>query len=485
MKDKSFDQPTGSELKIPNTEMPALLIVEREPLICRYIKSIVFQMEMFRVYEAQDFTEASLILERETPMVLMIDIGLYPEEASFLIEQSRRPKIHLPFVIALSAAGNSLESNLAHRYGADYFLDKNFSHNELTGVLHNIKRQSDYLQKIAEKELHYRTIFDLSDEPLILIDSTSYAVLDINHAAQHLMGFKHGVDLPEDYSEILATQNPFQSIIRERITYASGIKIKKVNQRDFKATASFVYFDDQKMVLMSIKDLTEDMRQQDEKIAIEKLHRQGRTDTKEIIAFLSGEESERRRISREIHDHIGQMLVSIKLEIENSILLVKDASIETLLKNSRTNIINTISEVRALSAEMTTDFIPNKNLSVAIIELINKMQLRSYYNLELEIALADNELTPFMQSNIYRIAEESLTNIVKHGRDGKIAVRLLADANKLILSIERSGTDEMRPPSKGGLGIRIMQQRAALLGGSLEILAISGKQFKVELQVPL
>ncbi len=484
MKENSHNQPMGGDQRFFDAEMPALLIVEREPLISRYIKSIVAQMEIFRVFEVKNCSEAAQILEQETPMVLMVDIGLYPEEASDLIDKARSSQAHLPFVIALSAASSD-GSNFGDSFGADYYLDKNFSRNELTGVLNNIKRQSDYIQRIAEKELHYRTIFDFSEEPLMLINSTTYSVIDINHAALHLLGFSQGVDQPELCSNIISSQNLFQRIIRNKITYASGIKIRKLNQRDFMATASFVYFDHQEMVLMSIKDNTESMRSQDETQAINRLMSQGGFNTKEVISYLRGEKNERRRISRELHDHVGQMLVSIKMGIENARSVARDSSVEALLENIRNNITSTIAALRATTTDISNDTIPETNLADAIIELTKKMQLKSYFVVNIEIEPMDLQLNGFMQSNIYRIAEESLTNIVKHSNGGHVFVRLQVEAKELVLSIERRGEDSGSQVKKGGMGIQIMQQRAAMIGGSLEIEGVAGKQFTVKLKVPL
>lgn len=463
---------------------PAVLIVDREPLIRRYIRSIVNQMELFLIFEADDCKEALKLVKEINPLIIIIDIGLNPEEASDLIRVARTNLPHLTFVVALSASGHTVGHVYSNNLEADFYLDKNFSHPELSGILRNIKRQADYLQTIAEKELHYRTIFNLSDEPMLLIDSNNFTVLDINHAALNLLEYKPDSDAPQDYSGIFSSPNPFKRIIQERVTYTSGIKIKKVNQRNFTATASFVYFDHRHMVLMSLKDITEQLQNRDEKLAIQKLLEQGRADTKEIIAFMSAEANERRRIGRELHDHIGQMLISIKMGIECARTSTKSPKALTMLEAAQKEVLDTISAVRAFSHEMNIDFIPHSSLSTAISDLVEKMQLRSLFDLDLAIDPIEVELNGFIQSNIYRIAEESFTNIVKHTRKGKIGIRFFTDQKSLILSIEGKGSGTNAKSSKGGLGMRIMQQRAALIGGTLEVEGVSGRSFKVLLNVP-
>jgi signal transduction histidine kinase len=94
-------------------------------------------------------------------------------------------------------------------------------------------------------------------------------------------------------------------------------------------------------------------------------------------------------------------------------------------------------------------------------------------------------LGPETSSNIYRIAQESIRNAIKHSRCSHIRVELQSSGSRLLLTIEDNGIGFARDGRAGGFGLAIMKHRARSIGGTLEIASDKGSGTRVQLSVPL
>jgi PAS domain S-box-containing protein len=465
-----------------------LLIIETEEMVRKYISSCIIPMGMFDLLESPGLNDARKQIIQNKPLIIIYDLMISPELTADMVRWIRVFfDDYYPYLIALSAYKNDRLTQLAYNSGADYFLEKSFSRFELAGILNNIVRQLDFRQQLREKDFQYRTIFELAGDALLLVSMTSNLIKNANSPAAKMLGYERGEMIGLKLNHFLEMPEKLKEIIDKELSFVSGLQLVRKDSSVFSVMASFAFFHDQQVMLVSMRDLTEQLRQQKEKNALLLIQQSDDEEVsyKETLAFLTGEENERRRISQEIHDHIGQLMVSVKLQLEN--VLDSFAKNEDRLKviPIRDQMVEAIASLRKISTEMAVDFLPGNNLYDAIISLVKNISHKQNIRISDKIDTFPGHLSTFFQSNVYRIVEESFTNALKHGGKGIIHFEINCTAGFLSMKLENLSKSNKSFLSKGGMGMRIMQQRAFLIGGNLQFEAAANGNFTVKMKVPL
>jgi PAS domain S-box-containing protein len=230
-----------------------------------------------------------------------------------------------------------------------------------------------------------------------------------------------------------------------------------------------------------IHDITERKR-------AEARERQAREDfTRRLIA---SQEAERRRIAGELHDSLGQNLILIKNRAELALELA-DASPEIRLQfqNLREMAAQAITEVRQISHDLRPYQLDQLGLTRALEAMIDTAARNSQFPIARKLDAVDDLFTPEAATHLYRVAQESLSNILKHARAKSARVGLERDVRAVRLWIEDNGQGFAAGPAKGvppveGLGLSSIAERARILGATLRIDSVPGQGTRIELAVP-
>ena len=210
--------------------------------------------------------------------------------------------------------------------------------------------------------------------------------------------------------------------------------------------------------------------------------------------ILTAQDTERRRISRELHDELGQALSVIKLRL--SLIrkgLKQDQDTAKQECDTLSQYINQLVEnVRRLSRDLAPSILEDAGLSAAIHWLIaNSNHNYQSTNITLEDIDIDHLFSENAQTIIYRVLQEALTNIGRHAHAKNVSVRIKRQGDEASFSIEDDGIgfDAIRAATANsderGSGLAIMEERAWMLRGSLEIWSEEGKGTRITLRVPL
>ena len=205
--------------------------------------------------------------------------------------------------------------------------------------------------------------------------------------------------------------------------------------------------------------------------------------------IVSTQEDERKRISRDLHDHLGQKLTALSLHLE--ILKQKCEDSEELCR------LITQAQQRASEVDAELDFLAWELRPASIDEFGLEVALKNFtreFSLHFKIPvgfhsrkLKKRRLLPEIEINLYRIAQEALNNIAKHARATDISLLLEKPDDHIVLIVEDNGIG-FEPAKKAnkndGLGLVGMNERAALLGGTIEIESTKGKGTTVYASVP-
>jgi two-component system NarL family sensor kinase len=203
-----------------------------------------------------------------------------------------------------------------------------------------------------------------------------------------------------------------------------------------------------------------------------------------------GAAEERNRIAREIHDTLAQGLAAIALQLETSDALLEAGSsverarqaVQQALALARTSLEEARRSVHGLRAAP----LEGRTLVEAITQLAKEYAAKGKLRLELRINGENRPLPQRIEGGLYRMAQEALTNIVRHARASRLSVQLTAtpDQVKLIVEDDGLGFEPSRVP-RGRYGLIGLNERAKLLGGTLELCSSPGKGTCVEVIVPL
>ena len=201
---------------------------------------------------------------------------------------------------------------------------------------------------------------------------------------------------------------------------------------------------------------------------------------------VSGQELERRRLARELHDETGQALTSIILSLK----AVEEAETldeaRTAGTAARELVVATLQDVRRLAVELRPTVLDDFGLVPALERLRQTFVEQTGLSVELEAQLGDERLPLDVETALYRIVQEGLTNVVKHSHARNISIVLARRGGSVTALVEDDGIgflpDEAR---KDGLGLVGMRERLALLEGRLRVEAAPGSGTTIVAEVPV
>ena len=201
---------------------------------------------------------------------------------------------------------------------------------------------------------------------------------------------------------------------------------------------------------------------------------------------VEAQELERRRLARELHDETGQALTSILLGLKALEERIDDPSSRAATAELRELVVSTLQDVRRLAVELRPSALDDFGLVAALERLTASFSEQTGIAVDFQTALADERLPEEVETALYRIVQESLTNVVKHARARRVSI-LLARKNSAVKAVVEDDGQGFDPAEQAddGFGLVGMRERLALLGGRLEIESGRGGGTTVAAEVPV
>lgn len=200
-------------------------------------------------------------------------------------------------------------------------------------------------------------------------------------------------------------------------------------------------------------------------------------------ALLEGQELERRRITLELHDGVGQLLTAIKMHVE---MLDGD---EEKKESIKAHINDTIAEVRRISYNVMPQALVDYGLKAAVAGLCDNV--RKYSELTIDFNCVEEvarELDFDVSIAVFRIVQEGLNNTVKHAKATHVEINLVINEDNVYLILADNGKG-LNPSGSNqndqGFGLRNMSERARLLDGTFEITSTPGQGTVIEVSIPV
>ena len=179
------------------------------------------------------------------------------------------------------------------------------------------------------------------------------------------------------------------------------------------------------------------------------------------------QEAERRHLARELHDEIGQLLTGLRLTLD--VPEPPSPALAERLGQAQALVQELLERIRALSLDLRPSILDDLGLLPALLDNIERYMSQTKVRVLLEHSGLDRRFDPETETGVYRIVQEALTNVARHGRVDEVTVRLWATDDVLGVQVEDPG----------------LRERAALLNGHLTVETHPGRGVRLTAEVPL
>lgn len=196
---------------------------------------------------------------------------------------------------------------------------------------------------------------------------------------------------------------------------------------------------------------------------------------------LAAQEAERVGIARDLHDEVGQVLTGVLLHLNS--IAESAPSQRDEIDTAKQAVRVALDEVRRISSELRPEMLEQLGLASALTELSTTFARVSGVHVERRFETTLPKLAADTELAVYRIAQESLTNIARHAAATEVSISLERGIDSVVLSVSDNGRGFDGPPQEHG-GLRSMRERALLIDGALAVKASRLGGVDVRLEVP-
>jgi signal transduction histidine kinase len=218
-------------------------------------------------------------------------------------------------------------------------------------------------------------------------------------------------------------------------------------------------------------------------VAVELSQRVARDAVRRVV---QAQEAERSRLARELHDETGQALTSILLGLKPLEEALADHPARAALAELREHVVRALQDVRRLAVELRPAVLDDFGLVPALERLTDAVAEQSDIRVDFHSALGELRLPSEVETTLYRVVQESLTNIVKHANAHNVSVSIARRGPTVAAVIEDDGAGfDQRAVREEGVGLLGMRERLSFVDGRLEIESRPGAGTTIVAEVPL
>lgn len=227
-------------------------------------------------------------------------------------------------------------------------------------------------------------------------------------------------------------------------------------------------------LINAFNQMTQQLKEQSLKLEEQRLLR--------LSSMIDGQEMERQRLSRELHDSLGQLMLATKMKLEKALQVSPEDSRE-IVTETLEHFSATIQEVRNISNNLMPAVLIEFGLVTGLRNLVSEVNKTTRELVSFNSEVQTQRFDKKTETYLFRIAQEGLNNALKHAKASEICIELRENSNKLILQITDDGLGMTEPVVKGN-GLLNMRERAKLLGGEMRIDSNMNAGCIIRIQVP-
>lgn len=364
-----------------------------------------------------------------------------------------------------------------------------------TGVILRRQQHEAELEGVARQSSEQLAAIVRSAMDAIVTIDRDQRVFVFNPAAQAMFG----------YSEDQVVGRPLDMLLPERFRGSHGDNIlrfrlsgtaarmmgshmdvigRRADGREFpiESTIAQVVVDDRPMYTAILRDISE-RRRADEEL---------RTSYRQLRSLATSlqlvREEERTSIARELHDELGQQLLRLRMDLSWLGTRLRDGhpALHDKIEDMKHFLAGTVDSLRRVTAQLRPPMLDDLGLDAAARWQLDDFAGRTGINLQVRIDLGDRQLDDRIATNVFRILQESLTNVARHAEASDVDVVLVIDNDDLVLEIRDNGRGaESQDKDTLGHGLIGIRERTLMLGGRMRIESDAGSGFALSIRIPL
>jgi len=363
------------------------------------------------------------------------------------------------------------------------------------GIILDVTERKTGEERIVNSEESKRLILNSALDAIVIIDETS-KIIFWNPQAEKIFGWTEaevtGKQLTETIipePDIAAHRKGMQHYLqtgegpllnrlievtacnKAGLLFPIELSILPVNQESGRSFCAFIRdITERKHAEVSLKESSEQLR--------------------ELSRHLQKvREEERLRIAQEIHDELGQQLTGLKMDI--AWLLKKTDPVDALVKNKFEETLllldDTVRSIRRITAELRPSIIDDLGLNAALEWLVAEFSERLNIVFSYDNSFDDKNMHPDISIVLFRILQESLTNIAKHAAAKKVSIKIeqLDDMVQLVVEDDGVGFDSSVKQADLSFGLLGIRERTSMMKGECVIFSEPGKGTSIRIRIPL
>ena len=394
-------------------------------------------------------------------------------------------------------------------------------------AIEDVTDRQEAAHALAVSESRYRRLFETAQDGILILDAETRLIDDANPFLSAILGYSRdelvGKELWEIglFKNIEVSKEAFRTLMTKGyIRYEDlPLRTREGHGIEVEFVSNVYQVDDRPVIQCNIRDVTDRKRAE---AAVQAAHEQLESRVQQRTAELAqaneslkaevearkeveaarqdllrrlvtAEEDERRRIARELHDQMGQHLAALGLGLKWMRGVASPDSIaERRLQELQELNDRLGQEVHNLALELRPTALDDLGLNTVLTNYAEEWSARSGVNVDFQgDAPETGRLPPDIETALYRVVQEALTNVLKHAQAQHVSLILQRSAVQVLLIIEDDGCGfdgDGEPKSgrqRGRLGLLGMQERLALVGGTLTVEATAGNGTTIFARVPL
>jgi signal transduction histidine kinase len=225
-------------------------------------------------------------------------------------------------------------------------------------------------------------------------------------------------------------------------------------------------------------------RSEEQKLVAQDAERQLRQLSQQLV---KAQEDERRKLSRELHDHVGQMLTALRMELGriDRIGAAKEPRVATAVVECRLLVDEMVRLVRDLALGLRPSMLDDMGLQPALEWQARDFSRRYGVTVDLAVNGELDSLSDQQRTCVYRVVQEALTNCVRHARASHVGIEVQTIDSSLGLRVTDNGVGVDPDARRGGFGLRGIEERARELGGTVTMRSAAGQGSTLIVVLPL
>ena len=202
--------------------------------------------------------------------------------------------------------------------------------------------------------------------------------------------------------------------------------------------------------------------------------------------FLDVQETERKRLARDLHDEVGQIATAITIDLRRARMATLPEAKDELIERSVEGTEQLLDSMHQISSRIRSSILDDLGFEAALRSCTEGFERTSGVPVETDLEFEENQMSRRVAENVYRIVQEALTNISRHAQANEVSLRVRQDAGRMSIRVEDDGVGfDPATTDPNRIGLLGMRERAELLGGNFAIDSSPSHGTVVEASIPL